>query len=188
MNHNQYRGQQIVRPIRQNTYPLPIVDNKMTSCCSCSNCKPKQPSPPFANQPFFPQYYGQPNAQNYGTPNSQGYGQNQWQDQNYESQSNTNFQAEQNQNYPNPSPPKQKNLFGSLSAEQLMTMLSSKGNFASILGSIGSSNPQLAMLMSLMQNMPQTKKQSAKKQNTEPEKKYIKVKDYYKENSDENQE
>ena len=129
---------------------------------------------------------GQNYNQNFGGQNGQNYNQNfaggnQGFEPNYQGYSNE-------QNYPQATPPKQKNLFGSLNPEQLMSMFSSKGNLSSLLGSMGSSNPQLGMLMGLMQNMPKAKKQTvAQEEKTqEKEKKYIKVKDYYKENSDEN--
>lgn len=130
------------------------------------------------NNPNYNQNFNAQNGQNY---NQNFGGGNQAFNPNYQDYNNE-------QNYPQSTPPKQKNLFGSLNSDQLMSMLSSKGNLASLLGSMGSTNPQLGMLMGLMQSMPKAKKQNVVKEEKEQEKekKYIKVKDYYKENPDEN--
>lgn len=140
-----------------------------------------------ANQQNFMQgqQYDQQNnfvqGQQFEGQNSYGQQSNYGQQNNYGQEQNV-YPHQQNQQ-------KQKNMFGGLQPEQLMSLLSSKGNFSGLMGSLGNSNPQLSMLMGLMQNMPKTKKQSKKEsevvENNET-KNYKKVKDFYKENSEEN--
>ena len=133
------------------------------------------------SQPYSQSQQGYNQAQ-------QGYNQSQPYNQ---SQQGYNQPQAYNQMYPNNQDnQKQKNLFGSLNPEQLMSLLSSKGSLGGILGNLGQSNPQLAMLASMMQNMPKAKKQEKKQEaseqptETQKEKKFTKVKDYYKENPD----
>jgi len=180
-------------------YPQDVVDGKLNNC-SCKNVKNtnahstnQQQNSHFSDLNIYPNNYIQTDVstqqQNYNEYQQQ---ENQQQNQsNYYAQNN-NLQQQNSQMYPqNQNQQKQKNMFGSLNPEQLMSLLSSKGNLSGILGSLGQSNPQLGMLVGLMQNMPKVKKQakSDETQNTtseseNKEKRFVKVKDYYKENED----
>lgn len=130
------------------------------------------------NQNFSPQSYFQQAQQPY--------------DYNAYEQANNNNNFQQNSApYDYSQAPMQKNMFGSLNPQQLMNMISNKGSFANILTGLGSSNPQLSMLLNLMQNMPKSKKKSQEKKPEEiiidedtakKEAPYKTVKDFYKEN------
>lgn len=177
-------------------YPQDVIDGKFNQC-SCENVKNtnknlsnQQPNSNFSDLNIYPNNYIQQNVQeqNYNNPQQQ----QQPNQNNYYAQNNDWQQHQNPQIYPqNQNQQKQKNMFGSLNPEQLMSLLSSKGNLSGLLGNLGQSNPQLGMLVGLMQNMPKTKKQSKSEdvQNTSSEsqgekKEFVKVKDYYKENQD----
>lgn len=115
-----------------------------------------------------------------------------WQNEGWQNQApqyNAQFQSTppvQNQ------PPRQRNMFGSLDPSQLLSMITNKSSFAGILGGLGNSNPQLSMLMGLMQNTPKARRKQQEKKPEEiivdeNEKKttsYKTVKDFYKENEE----
>lgn len=183
-------------------YPQDVFDKKFNQC-SCKNVNNanakmanEQQNSHFNDLNIYPNNYIQQDnssgQQNYNYQ-QQSQGENQNGQNNFYAQNNDWPQQTNQQIYPqNHNQQKQKNMFGSLNPEQLMSLLSSKGNLSGILGSLGQSNPQLGMLVSLMQNMPKAKKQSkidetknVSSESENKERKFVKVKDYYKENQDE---
>ncbi len=156
--------------------------------------QPQHNHPPYQANGYAPQNYSHEPRQPYdynAYVQANSYGNQNWQDT-WQSQNQPPHQYHQNTTPPeHRQEPRQRNMFGSLDPQQLMSMITNKNSFAGLLSGLGNSNPQLSMLMGLMQNAPKAKRQQQEKKpeeiiiDDENEKKtspYKTVKDFYKEN------